>query len=392
MEYARVVSDQARRAGYACEIVGHAAADFTDLPDTAGRHRWYEGGPAGSASQGLRPILQTALGDRMYSQWLSLQPRIRPGRHALAEAELVESATGFANATFAFLEKAQPARGDRIFFPNVRWWEAVALLSHRPLAPLLEASDTVILLRFDPPSGATGISALRRAVAGRNIRFFSDTKELADAYTDLLEVEFRQAAIPFEADQLRELAARRPGASTIRVAVPGQSRREKGFHLVPDIVQSVARTAPDVRFGVQSPKLESSEDRAVLQAASRLQSPAANTVRSVPAELLSNAFREFLAHSDVMLLPYAPTAYRLRSSGLLLQGLAAGLYIVTANHQNWLTSCIASNEAGRQAILCDHSVAGYAAAIAEAAARIRSGERFPPRTLREETLATPWAD
>lgn len=393
MEYARVVIRQAAAAGYSCEVAGCADGDFSDLPDVASVRAWFE--PAQPSARGrsrLAPFLQQTIGDEAHAYWTRLQPAIRPRRHASAEIALIKEAVRFAKQVEALLEDFSPAGHDRIFLPNLRWWEVIALFDNQAARTRLEACETFILLRFDPPTGAIGKQELTRVASALKVSWLTDTEELASAYSHMTGVRFARVSIPFEADELRSIAASRQPGSRFRVAVPGEARREKGFHLLPDIVEAVQRADPHIHFSIQIPRLPETAEASIVRAAHRLQDMNEAGISVLPVNLPADKFREFIGLSDILLLPYTAGAYKLRSSGLLLQGLAAGLNIVTSNQRSWLTGAIESNNALEQVWFSRHNPAAYAAAIVKVAEGLRSKPRPQPRAVIEESLGTPWAD
>jgi glycosyltransferase involved in cell wall biosynthesis len=278
--------------------------------------------------------------------------------------------------------------GDRAYCPTLFWAEAVH--AARQAAEITARGARVSMcLRFDPPTGADGRDALRRA-AGESaaIDWCADTDELAGAYDAILGRAVRTIRIPIDLARLGEDAARRPAPAPVRVAFIGESRREKGFHLLPDLVAAVRREA-DVRFTIQLMAGEAGADASVTKAMARLR-VGADGVDLVHGALDQDGFHGVLAASHVLLLPYASDAYARRSSGLLVEGLAAGLAIVTPAADSWITRTIARNDAGAFTYDDPEDLPG---AVLRAVRAIAGGTIVTPRAPDCATLASaPWTD
>ena len=98
-------------------------------------------------------------------------------------------------------------------------------------------------------------------------------------------------------------------------------------------------------------------------------------VQLIKEPMEADGYYSLLAQSDVLLVGYSPTSYRYRSSGVLMEAMAAGKVVVTTSG-SWMASQVTPDSA----VLYDPSAGkGLGPAIAEAV------ERYPE--LRAGALA-----
>jgi glycosyltransferase involved in cell wall biosynthesis len=113
------------------------------------------------------------------------------------------------------------------------------------------------------------------------------------------------------------------------VSVLGESRPEKGFRDLPAIADAIA-AAPDLarrlRLVVQNWRPFRADGVAHDEVIAAL--AAQSFVEVVEGELDPDSYRARLDEADVLLLPYDPQIYDLRSSGILVEGLSRGAAVV----------------------------------------------------------------
>ena len=389
-DYARVISREAVAAGFEVHGAFHsgANADIATLgfPFVRVFRRAPVALPSGT---GFGAVAATVMGERA-TQWVRRAVLGAPANEddaALARAAPFADELAEAIAAFAWTPK------DRVYFPTVFWAEA-AIVAPGVRAVTDSGAKVSVCLRFDTPDGDDGRARLRNAAkSNAAIDWCADTDELAAAYADIFARPVRTIRIPVDLERLQRDSALRPAPSPVRVAFIGESRREKGFHLLPDLVADLRREMGDeVRFTIQIMPGDAGADATVAKATERLQSNAAG-VDLVHGALDQDAFHGVLAASHVLLLPYAPKAYARRSSGLLVEGLAAGLAIVTPSADSWVTRTIARNEAGSSAFFYDDGDAGLSGAVLRATRSIAGGKVIPARAPSCATLSSaPWTD
>ena len=206
------------------------------------------------------------------------------------------------------------------------------------------------------------IAALAREDSHRLI-FCTLTDLLAEELTGLLGAKVDVAPIPLpyvepDADAsakspstLRSFLSLRPlrglrglkGKSVTRlprVAVLGGLRREKGSHLVPDII-SACRALVRVEFLIhmENNTLPDEEARRLRRVAGE------RHVIAVTGRLSVHAYHAALKSADIAIFPYEIIPYRQRTSGVFAEAVAYGMPVV-ATRGTWMAQQI---EAGRAA-------------------------------------------
>ncbi|KAF0182040.1 MAG: group 1 glycosyl transferase [Alphaproteobacteria bacterium] len=389
-DYVRVIAREAAAAGFAVRGVFHAEAApeiaALGIPFTRVFRR---ASPVPQSRTGLGGLAVAVLGEKT-TQRLR---RAVLGAPAGEDDATAARAAPFVDELAQAIASLDWKTGDRAYLPTLFWAEAVlaARQSHEITS---RGARVSMCLRFDPPESAEGRDALRRAaMEAVAIDWCADTGELAAAYAAILGRTVRTIRIPVDLARLSEDAVQRPLPPPVRVAFIGESRREKGFHLLPDIVATVRRDADaEVRFTIQLMPGEAGADPSVTKAMARLRA-GADGVDLVHGALDQDAFHGVLAASHVLLLPYAANAYARRSSGLLVEGLAAGLAIVTPAAESWITRTIACNGAETGAFTYEDGEAGLPGAVLRAVRAVAGGLVVTPRAPDCATMdAAPWTD
>ena len=245
---------------------------------------------------------------------------------------------------FAAFARVPPAAEDHVFLHTLGCQELAAILS--ALTRRLLPGDPIpyfhILLRRDPAElfadyrpyadhfGQIAASPFLR----RKLLLHADTQQLSEAFAALTGLPVATAPIPLDRGLLREaLSARAPRrrGAPLTVAYLGDAREEKGFQLLP---QALTYLWPDyiakgrVRFLLQSNFNTPGGEAGILAAAQALAGFPGTTLYSDPVSP-AEYFR-LLAAADIVLIPYSAERYRYRSSGVLVEAMAAGKVVVTS--------------------------------------------------------------
>ena len=268
-----------------------------------------------------------------------------------ANAAISTVAEKFGKEVIAALRHAGCNRDDIVFLPTIRTSELFALWKAVQSTAELKSLQFHIVLRRDvaemdlPEDGAPGISFLFRelhaAPARKAFIFYCDTQQLCNDYALLSShrQEFRLLPIPYpmrgcRADQSRNMVA---PARRSKLVYLGGARVEKGFHLLSLAENSLRKTyAGEILWRLQAPISGGLEEPEVISARRDLSSVRDGSVELVERNLSSAEFQSLLLSADIVLLPYLPEFYRARSSGILVQVLAAGKPVVVPA-DTWLS-------------------------------------------------------
>ncbi len=159
------------------------------------------------------------------------------------------------------------------------------------------------------------------------LHLYTDTEELTQEYRAFSGLEFGVLPIPFRSNLL---GRRKNGNSSLCLGYVGEARTEKGFPYLPDLVEALMAEyvrPGKVRFLIQGTMTLADYDPRSREALRRLQAYPDNQVRLIGVDrpLTPDEYYELLSETDVLLCPYSPAAYRTRSSGILTEGVAAGI-------------------------------------------------------------------
>jgi glycosyltransferase involved in cell wall biosynthesis len=161
-----------------------------------------------------------------------------------------------------------------------------------------------------------------------DIRLLVDTLALAEQYRNLTSVRVEVLPIPVgkpfgvtpDRDQKPPL-----------VLMIGDARTEKGFQFVPDVVQHYATQSKiQARFRFQSNYADGNDDHNIKLALSRLKGENFGNVELSDVPLSPEDYTAWLSEGSVVLAPYDPDAYSVRSSGVFAEALACGLPVITS--------------------------------------------------------------
>ena len=251
---------------------------------------------------------------------------------------------------FARAVRGDPPRpGDQVLLHTLSPVELESILNYLArIPPTRDMATFHILLRYDPEELKPAARAIRPALdrirnsplLGRRVVFHADTEPLADAFTKLLNIPFKTAPIPFpQAALVRALA--KPRAASPRHPLTalylGDARAEKGYHLLPGMVEALwddLIRPGKLRLVLQSNFNVKGGEEGIADAYDRL-AGCGFRVEILTDALSIEDYYDLITQADIILLPYSTSRYRLRSSGVLVEALAAGKVVVTPRG-SWL--------------------------------------------------------
>jgi hypothetical protein len=181
-----------------------------------------------------------------------------------------------------------------------------------------------LVLRFDHFDDPYAVNALRRAVdacSRAHVGLATDSEDLAADFERITGARFHLARPPVAVITPARLS---PASSDGPVfGAFGGARRNKGFHRLPAIIDAVSAAAPTARFLIQAyahPADQPSED----VSSARRALAARPRVTLIDSVMSPDAYADALTRCDALLLPYDPHAYRRVTSGVFVEGMAAG--------------------------------------------------------------------
>ncbi|HYE01456.1 MAG TPA: glycosyltransferase family 4 protein, partial [Alphaproteobacteria bacterium] len=240
----------------------------------------------------------------------------------------------FGREVLALARRLRLRAGDHVLIHTLSLAEADSLVRALALAPDAAGPLFHIVLRRDPdeeymrrPTHPPLAGLLGRlhgaALWPHRVRCYTDTEALTARYDRIGPVRFATLPIP-----VRPAAAPAPAPGRpVTLAYLGDARREKGFHLLPDLAAALWEgwLAPGrARLVVQANFNVPGGEPGIAEARARLAALPAGAVELVEAPLGEADYQALLDAADVVLLPYDAAEYRRRSSGVQAEARAAG--------------------------------------------------------------------
>jgi len=188
-----------------------------------------------------------------------------------------------------------------------------------------------------------------------------ETQSLAQLYQQLLGIAPVVLPVPLDTAEMPRTAAPSPQAPTVTYV--GYAKREKGTHLLPDIVTAVRSRCPQVRFEIQ---LMAHNDELVDTVRARLAAHA-DAVRIIEGPLSRPDYRDLVCRGSLILMPYDSRTYRDRGSGVYTDARSLGVPVIAP------AATAIANDAlhlGMGATFDEFTAASVAEAIVAAVARL----------------------
>ena len=263
----------------------------------------------------------------------------------------------FARDTKRLFEKVEVGAGDVVFIPTTSHRDMLGLAEFFGAANQDADATWHLLFRRSLPQGSVqgdaatsselteirvAFESFQREAGSRGIYFYTDSEELTEQYNQLGTFRFRKLPIPHTHTSQERIDGQGPR----RITYLGDARREKGYHLLPAIVWELKTDYLETgkaRFVVQSnPNPREGEAETAIARAELRRFPS-SLVTLYDEPLSSDGYQDLLHNSDITLLPYDRNDYSARSSGILVESLAAGIPVVVPAG-TWLSRQLPASE------------------------------------------------
>lgn len=261
-------------------------------------------------------------------------------------------------------EMAEALRGqrvsvdDHILFSTLGYAELFAVLKYiAQLSPSSQSPTIHLLLRYDSDQLRNNIHHYRpyfteiskSAFLRDRIRLHSDTQQLADDFSLLSGLPVTTLPIPFKQTHLRERLSgtgRKDGHAPKTVTYLGDARLEKGYGALPEAVSFLSdkMKAGAVRFTLQSNFNTPGGEAGMLAARQRLAQHPPSRVKLITNPMGHEEYYDVLYNADIVVIPYDAERYCRRSSGVLVEAMAAGKPVITTAG-SWMASQVTDDHA-----------------------------------------------
>jgi glycosyltransferase involved in cell wall biosynthesis len=200
---------------------------------------------------------------------------------------------------------------------------------------------------------------LAAPLIGRVLFFTVENEAMRTLYRKDFGVQTRILPVPFGAS-----GPRRTMEGRVRLGFFGDSRCDKGFHLLPRAIELCQHDGVDAEFAVQIQ--HNGWEQRTIEAERALR--ALQGVRFIEGVLSSEDYAAWTGRTDVMLLPYDPVTFGLRGSGIFTESVAGGRPVV-ASIGTFAGSSVENNQAEGE-VFAPHTSEALAAAIARLMPRL----------------------
>ncbi|OYT98113.1 MAG: hypothetical protein CFE40_12580 [Burkholderiales bacterium PBB1] len=175
---------------------------------------------------------------------------------------------------------------------------------------------------------------------GGMVEYYSDSQVLSDHYREFLNAPVQTLPIPHM--PALKLKQERNADQAICVVVLGNARAEKGFC---EIVDSIQLLQDSEEHGFEFVIQTNNPDEEAASRLSDLDAIAGIKIIKHQAALTEKEYEEILSGSDVVLAPYHAEVYGARTSGVLLEAIAAAKVAIVAEG-TWLAAELRENGSG----------------------------------------------
>jgi hypothetical protein len=253
----------------------------------------------------------------------------------------------FYKDTRALFSQIKLKKGDIVFVPTVGVTELLGFLAYFQKKPDSKLASWHMLFRRNVYSGREteywrqdeNLRFLRntllhftQSLEGQRIFFYTDTDELTAQYNRFGISAFNTLPVPHTVSaSFEEPETDGNDNSPLIVTYLGDARTEKGYNFLPQIVNDLWSDyvlPGKVRFVLQSNFNTPRGEPKIVVARSELESLPKEKVKLIYKALTFEEYTKTLIETDIMLMPYHPDNYYARSSGILVECLAAGIPVV----------------------------------------------------------------
>lgn len=321
LEYARRVLRAAKAEGFRTVLAVNQRAQRLECPE---------------ADVILNPFSRTFWENQAQSKLRTLAGFVLKKSTMTVEPEY---AAKFTKELAVLIGQAAVTESDIVFVPTLGGAELMAI-SQYSVGEVAVPVRWHLLFRRDvpPPSSCIDVRSritLWRAKAAftsanaqfeKGVRYFyTDTEELTERYESLDIGKFKTLPIPID----EQLGFKKPWQhGPLVVSYLGDMREEKGIHLLPKVIESLRKDGLDaskVLFRIQGNMPNGEATRETLRAKVALIHRKLAGVEVLEGPLASAAYSDLILGSDVILIPYSPSNYAARSSGIFAEAVAAGI-------------------------------------------------------------------
>jgi glycosyltransferase involved in cell wall biosynthesis len=174
----------------------------------------------------------------------------------------------------------------------------------------------------------------------RKVFLYAENELLAKSLTSVWGVDVGTLDIPMKKIALKA-ATRAAEDDIFRVVYLGAAREEKGFHLIPDVIEvvlnKIGMTQP-IEFIIQCSPQIVGYTKKIEEVIERLKRFSSEKVRLIQQQQSEDDYYSVLESADVVLCCYQQKNYQVRGSGIATEAVAYGKTLITTpgTYPEWL--------------------------------------------------------
>jgi glycosyltransferase involved in cell wall biosynthesis len=236
----------------------------------------------------------------------------------------------------ALLKTVKPGPGDIIFYPSIDYYSARAVVDLLSDEPELLNRNSWLIIRWiavmenNSVVGSsellTVLSKLRELGKRLNIKHTAESSIYAKFLANRLDADVSVTLTV--CDEVEDIEISTPDYPTI--IFPGSARRDKGFDRIANILHKIEEINPELEYRAICQLPSADELGLYLAAAAELgRNP---RVLFFPDTVSSETIAAIYRVADVVVLPYDPVVYQMRSSAVMSEALAFKKNIVASRN------------------------------------------------------------
>ncbi len=227
-------------------------------------------------------------------------------------------------------------QGRHIFFPTFDW---IALEALYLLSRICKFNSVLHFnVMYEHGNWMTGgysfpkvVNALKKLSVSANIHLYTETTAMAEKLKSVTSLEVGCCAFPVINFNVSEASNK-----DFTVGCLGGGRRDKGFDLLPAIVEYVLQKDPTIKFNIQMPREEDGLGKEV-----GLLKKASN-VHLLPNTLTEEQYLNYFSASSILVFPYSDV-YRARGSGVVYESVASKKPFICSEDTGLIDALYSSN-------------------------------------------------
>ena len=181
-----------------------------------------------------------------------------------------------------------------------------------------------------------------------NIQYLTDSRNLTEEYSRFSEINLAPGPVMAKThiNEKRILTERK---GEICLSYLGAARSDKGFYLLPDLVDKILSSSKyKLKINIQA-SLPGTKyiDKKCGQAIEKLKliSNRNNNLKLHLEQLTDEKYNDLLLTTDIMLLPYTGVTYKVQTSGVLIESMANGIPCIVPNN-SWMEEELKKTKGG----------------------------------------------